>query len=141
MSAYYDLKNYFDEQNFYYEEKELEDGQKFFSIKESIPNSETLEIIFAFDEDETHLQILVYNIATISSINKREELYQLLNKVNGEIKFWKFSTNDEGRVLAEYTTMVDSNADYNKLMFPLRMLVYLMTEKNFQKPFMRLLWS
>ena len=64
-------------------------NSKVFRAKQLVQGNNLLEIIFAFNEDETVMNTYVFNIAEISDSSKHQELYKLLNTINKTRNFIK----------------------------------------------------
>lgn len=137
---YNKLKRFFDRHNFYYQEDVTDEGRKFFRLQQRIAGSETLGIVLVFDEKETVLDIIVFNIATVSDHGKYEELLKIINELNAKYKFWKFIASKDGEVRAEYNLVVESELSCKAVILPIELLVCCMSEDGLHKSLKRLQW-
>ena len=111
-------------------------------MKQAVPNAEPLLIIFAFNDDETYVDAIVYNIAKITSVSKHDELMEVLNQLNSAYRYPKFTVDREGNVKAQYAvSCATSNYDFEDFIFPVFLLIQELTDGDIRKKFMRLMWA
>ena len=140
MGAYNKFKKHLDSAEINYVE-DVVGNSKVFRAKQLVQGNNLLEIIFAFNEDETVMNTYVFNIAEISDSSKHQELYKLLNTINKTRNFIKLYAQEDGSVEAEYSIKIDENYNWNNAMLPVMLLIHDMENGDLLKSLMRLQWS
>jgi hypothetical protein len=133
------LKNYLQESNIYFEEKLGDDGSPLFIFRQSVKNGETLLIGFAFDPNQSTLDIKIFNIATIESSLKREELLKFINDLNEKYRFGKYMVNKEGQIYMSHALVTSEGFSAKDTLAICAMMVQTI-EDEYPK-FMKLRWA
>jgi hypothetical protein len=121
------------------EEIQNDDGSIFFRGRQSIENGGTALLIASFNTDQTVVDLNIFNIVTINDPLKKEYLHKLLNELNCQFRYTKF-TESNGEVVAQYSYRVQpNNLDPEDLIDNLVML-FKTVEQSHPK-FMKLQWS
>lgn len=121
------FEEYLRDKDFIYEEDSLDDGTPFVRMRQTIENGEPLLIIIGFSDGYTEVDI--FNIATIESPLKRDELLKLVNDLNLKYRYPRFMVNDEGRVSAEMSishkdqSLFDVAAPMHMAMFAVKAII------------------
>ncbi len=97
-----------------------------------------ITLVFQFGKDEKVLDIKIFNIATIESPLKREELLKLTNELNITYRFGKFVVNSQGDIVMEET--IAAFEDFNpKEVVEVGYIMARSVNESYEK-FMKLRW-
>lgn len=104
------LREYLEEIDYHFHEGSNSDfGIHFFMAQQGIKGGQTVTVVVEFPDDEKFVGLKIFDIATIDSPLKREELLKLMNDFNRRYRFGKFTIDSNGSILMEWTLMtVDS---------------------------------
>lgn len=134
------LKDYLDEIGLRYRENtDSESGNSYLILQEVLKGGQTVTILFEFPENVEVVSIKIWDIATIDSPLKREELLKLLNELNWRYRFGKFSADDKGQVTMDWAVMTIDNFDC-KFIVDLCGLLLRTLEEEYPK-LMKLQWA
>lgn len=140
MGCVEEFRNYLREEDFYFEEDVTEENEVFFRLKQSVKNGETLLIVFLFGANRTYLDINIFNIATIDSPLKRDDLLKLINELNSTYRYPKFLANKNGEVMVQAAIAIEDDVFSPKSAVLTSMLLINAIEKEYAK-FMKLHWA
>lgn len=131
------FRNKLNELNIYMEENQDEYGV-FFRTTQSIKNGGNVLIAVSFNKDETLIDLNVFNIAKIDNPLKKEELHKLINELNKNYRYTKF-TEHEGNITAQYSYDIFDDFDPSRTMNHIVLL--LNTVEDAYPKFMKLQWA
>lgn len=133
------VRDYFNNNNIYTEEFVSEHGEQYFRFRQSFSNGGEVTVLVSFSEDESVIDMQVFNIAQITNPLKKEQAHNLINELNKSYRFVKFKEH-EGNIAAQYAYSIQPNEiDLDLFMYTLVMLLDV-ADDNYPK-FMRLLWG
>lgn len=140
MSCVDEFRNYLRNQDFHFEEDVTEENEVFFRLRQSVKNGETLLIVFLFGENKSYLDINIFNIATIDSPLKRDDLLKLINDLNRMYRYPKFVVTDNGEVMAQAAVAIEDGLFSPRSAMLTSMLIIKAIETEYPK-FMKLRWA
>lgn len=140
MSCVDEFRNYLRNEDFYFEEDVTEENEVFFRLKQSVKNGETLLIVFLFGENKSYLDINIFNVATIDSPLKRDDLLKLINDLNAMYRYPKFIVNHNGEVMVQAAVAIEDGMFSPKSAVLTSMLIIKAIETEYAK-FMKLRWA
>lgn len=100
------FREYLEEINLRFrEDSPFDSGLHFFIGRQGLKGGQTVTIAFEFPENEKYVGLRIFDIATIDSPLKRDELLKLINEINLRYRIGKFMVNDRGSILVEWNVM------------------------------------
>lgn len=141
MNYYNQLKELLEEHNVGYEENQDSD-KKIILLKINIKNRNDLRVVIVLAENESFVDLIFGNVATISSVLKREEALKLINKLNNNYRYGTLAIMDEGNIVYSYSLPLPKYYDemFIRVLFQVLSLMVDTVEDVYQK-FMKLEWS
>lgn len=133
------FRMYLQEKEVYMEEGTNEDGTSFFRLEQRLKNGGSVVLAIGFDESEEIIDLYVFNVADIVDAYKRESTLKLINELNRDLRYSKFTLDDSGRVTSNYCMMFEDNFNPDVLMRQL-VLALNCVEEVYPK-FMKIVWS
>lgn len=101
MSKATTFKNLLEQNNIYMEENHDEIGT-FFRAPQALKGGGNVLVVVSFSNQESIVDISIFNIAHIENPLKKEELHKLMNELNMDYRYAKFIESDNG-VIAQYS--------------------------------------
>ena len=95
------FKNLLEQNNIYMEENRDEIGT-FFRAPQSLKSGGNVLVVVSFSNQESIVDISIFNIAQIENPLKKEELNKLINELNKDYRYAKFIESDNS-VIAQYS--------------------------------------
>lgn len=120
------------------EEVTLDNGSIGFRRVENLDGNGSVVMGIIFQEDQNIVEIHGWRFANISNPMKKENLYELLNTLNGEYRFGNFVEVD-GEVNYDYAYYADSEFD-PMLTVHLYVMILDVIKETYPK-FMKLQWA
>jgi hypothetical protein len=139
MSNVQRMRNHLKKEDFYMEELKEDDGSIFFRAEQNIKGGGLCTIVISFNVEETMVDLYIYNVAHISDPLKKESLHKLLNDLNKNYRFSKF-TEHEGKVTIKYSFSAEKDKLNAEDAFDTAVSLYRTAEENYSK-FMKLQWA
>lgn len=138
MSNVGKFRNYLKEIDLYMEEKKNENGV-FFHTRQSFDKGGTVVVVAAFNSDETLVDIRIFGIANITDPLKKESVHKLMNQLNNDYRFAKF-TEFEGEVSINYSYYLTPSA-FNPAELLEQLISLLKCAEDSYPKFMKLQWA
>lgn len=127
------------EQNLDLQEGRNDDDTIFFRTEQKLKHGGSIVLVVAFSQDESLVDIYGFNVAQMTDPLKRDSTYKLLNDLNRDFRFNKFTMTSEGIVDVNSALVFENNFDPNII---LRMLIMTVnTAEEAYPKFMKLLWA
>lgn len=109
MNYYDQYKQLLNKMEVHYQEHPGDDGEKGISFSVGVSDREDLIVIGVFDANESVFDLTIANVATITSILKREDVLKTLNELNSIVRYGSFSVKDDGRVICRHSILLPKN--------------------------------
>lgn len=117
----------------------LDGGAKGFKFYQQLENGPRLLLGVIFNPNNTIVDLNIFNIAKISNPLKQELYLTLINELNNQYRYTKFTiVNDE--IQANYALPLTAQADMSEVIFDLLIMLLRSVEDSFPK-LMKLQWS
>lgn len=139
MSIVSTFRNYLHEQQFIMEEIQDEDGGIFFRTRQNFNNGGTVILIVSFNKSEDIVDLQSLNIANIDGPLKKESLLKLINELNSQYRYTKF-TEENGRVDCKYSLATNEKVFDPSHIFDTLVMLYNSAQDTYPK-FMKLQWA
>ena len=106
------FKNHLQSENFYMEENKNSDGSSFFSTEQRTENGANIRIVVAFSNEYPSVDIYAFNIAEVKDPLKKESVLKLLNNLNLNYRYTKFTIDDNDSItLSSALDFTETNFD------------------------------
>ena len=134
------FRDHLDEREYRYRELTDDEGvTRAFIAQHEIKNNQILTVTYEFSEEETFLDLGIFDIAKIEDPSKREAVLDLINELNQGYRFGKFFVSDEGDVVMRWSLFIKDHFDPAVLLDMAFMLVGTIEEE--YPKFMKIQWT
>ncbi|WP_306561894.1 YbjN domain-containing protein [Megasphaera sp.] len=134
------FRDHLDEREYRYRELTDDEGvTRAFIAQHEIKNNQILTVTYEFSEEETFLDLGIFDIAKIEDPSKREAVLDLINELNQGYRFGKFFVSDEGDVVMRWSLFIKDHFDPAVLLDMAFMLVGTIEEA--YPKFMKIQWT
>jgi len=134
------FRDHLDEREYRYREVTDDAGvTRAFIAQHEIKNNQILTVVYEFSEEETFVDLGIFDIAKIEDSSKREAVLDLINELNQGYRFGKFFISDEGDVVMRWSLFIKDHFDPAVLLDMAFMLVGTIEEA--YPKFMKIQWT
>ncbi|WP_418772376.1 YbjN domain-containing protein [Megasphaera sp.] len=134
------FRDHLDEREYRYREVTDDAGvTRAFIAQHEIKNNQILTVVYEFSEEETFVDLGIFDIAKIEDSSKREAVLDLINELNQGYRFGKFFVSDEGDVVMRWSLFIKNHFDPAVLLDMAFMLVGTIEEA--YPKFMKIQWT
>lgn len=134
------FRDHLDEREYRYREVTDDAGvTRAFIAQHEIKNNQILTVVYEFSEEETFVDLGIFDIAKIEDSSKREAVLDLINELNQGYRFGKFFISDEGDVVMRWSLFIKDHFDPAVLLDMAFMLVGTIEEA--YSKFMKIQWT
>ncbi|GAB6505958.1 TPA: hypothetical protein ACOQ31_003929 [Bacillus cereus] len=134
------FRNHLQAEDFHMMENENNDGSIFFSTDQRTDSGANIRLVVAFSNDYTSVDMYCLNIAQVNNPLKKDAILTLLNDLNTDYRFAKFTIENSNSITISIPLdFSETNFDPSVVMKHLFGL-YNCADKEYQT-FMKLIWA
>ncbi|MDM5314920.1 YbjN domain-containing protein [Fictibacillus sp. b24] len=139
MSNNFELfRDLINQENLYMEEGRNEDGSSFFRVEQRLKSGGSVILAVNFYTNDDLVEIYVFNIAEIRDAYKKETALKLINELNREYRYSKFTLENDS-VNSTYCMMFEDN--FNPSLVLRQLILALNSAEDAYPKFMKVAWA
>lgn len=134
-----EFKELLNRKDLYMEEGQNEDGSSFFRIEQKLKDGGSIVLVVGFSESEDVVDIYAFDIAEIKDAYKKESALKLINELNRDYRYSKFTMEEDGRISGNYSISFEEN--FNPDIVLRQLILALESAEEVYPKFMKLVWA
>lgn len=111
----------------------------FFRSEQRLKNGGVVVLAVRFNIDEDLVDLSVFDIADINDAYKKKSALKLINQLNGDFRYSKFTLEDTGSITSSYSIMFEDN--FNPKIVVRQLLLALNSVEEIYPKFMKIAWA